>query len=123
MRNSLYASIIMPIAFLIGCNWGLDGVALSWVIAYPLVFFINIYRMLRVIGLQLSDFFYAIMPAMGTTIGMYLAVWATATLLTNNIDQWIKLPIMIVTGVLAYASLTLLFNKRGYREVIDLIRR
>ena len=123
MRNSLYASIIMPIAFLIGCHWGLDGVALSWVIAYPLVFFINIYRMLQVIGLQLSDFFYAIMPAMGTTIGMYLAVWATATLLTNNIDQWIKLPIMIVTGVLAYASLTLLFNKRGYREVIDLIRR
>ncbi|MCZ2395941.1 MAG: lipopolysaccharide biosynthesis protein [Chitinophagales bacterium] len=123
MRNSLYASIIMPIAFLIGCHWGLDGVALSWVIAYPLVFFINIYRMLQVIGLQLSDFFYATMPAMGITIGMYLAVWATATLLTNNIDQWIKLPIMIVTGVLAYIGLTLLLNKRGYYEIIDLIRR
>lgn len=123
MRNVLLASIIMPIAFLIGCNWGLEGVALSWVIAYPLVFFINIQRMLRVIELRLSDFFYAIMPAIGSTIGMYLTVRATATLLANNIDQWTKLLILITTGVLIYTSLTLLFNKRGYREVIDLIRR
>ncbi|MCC6916354.1 lipopolysaccharide biosynthesis protein [Nitrosomonas sp.] len=123
MRNVLLASIIMPIAFLVGCNWGLEGVALSWAIVYPLVFFINIQRMLLVIELRLSDFFYAITPAMGATIGMYLAVWTTATLLADNVDQWIKLLVMITAGMLAYAGLTLLFNKRGYHEVIDLVRR
>lgn len=60
---------------------------------------------------------------MGATIGMYLAVWATGTLLANNIDQWIKLAIMIVTGALVYIGLTLLFNKRSYREAINLIRK
>jgi O-antigen/teichoic acid export membrane protein len=123
MRNVLLSSIVMPVAFLIGCNWGLEGVAFSWIIAYPLVFFINTVRMLRVIELRLSDFFSAITPAMGTTIGMYLAVWATGTLLANNIDQWIKLAIMIVTGALVYIGLTLLFNKRSYREAINLIRK
>ncbi|MXS85797.1 lipopolysaccharide biosynthesis protein [Nitrosomonas sp. HPC101] len=123
MRNVLLSSIVMPVAFLIGCNWGLEGVAFSWIIAYPFVFFINTVRMLRVIELRLSDFFSAITPAMGATIGMYLAVWATGTLLANNIDQWIKLAIMIVTGALVYIGLTLLFNKRSYREAINLIRK
>lgn len=123
MRNSLYASIVMPVAFLIGCNWGLEGVALSWIIAYPLVFFINTLRMLQVIELRLSEFFYSIMPAIGSTIGMYLAVWTTAALLADNVGQWTKLLIMITAGVLSYASLTLLFNKRGYHEVINLIRK
>ncbi|SFU51552.1 Membrane protein involved in the export of O-antigen and teichoic acid [Nitrosomonas eutropha] len=123
VKNVLLASIVMPLALLAGSYWGIVGVALAWVTVYPLVLLVNIHRMLQVIALQLSDFFYAIAPATGSAIGMYLTVWGVGLLFTDDINQWAKLSAMITAGILVYGGLTLFFNRHGYHEVVDLIRK
>ncbi len=120
VKNVLLASIIMPIAFLIGSQWGIVGVAVAWVTVYPVVLVINIHRMLLVIGLRLNYFFQIIAPALGSTVGMYVAVWGTSWLLGGDIDQIIKLLVMVMIGVLTYVGLSLVINKQGYREILGL---
>lgn len=121
VRNAFLASIVMPIAFLIGSQWGIIGVSLAWVTVYPVVLAINIHRMLYAMELQLRNLFYAITPAVSSATGMYLAVWMMGLLLEGDINQWVKLLIMIATGVMAYGGLTLSFNRRGYQEVMNLV--
>ena len=52
--NLIIACVIMPAAFFIGAHWGLNGVALAWVVAYPILFLIMRYRTLPVLGVKLS---------------------------------------------------------------------
>ena len=120
VKNVLLASIVMPIAFVIGSQWGIVGVAVAWVTVYPVVLVINIHRMLLVVGLRLNYFFQVIAPAFGSAVGMYAAVWGTSWLLGGDINQIIKLLVMVMIGVLTYIGLSLVINKLGYREILGL---
>ncbi len=44
----------MPVAFLIGVNWGLKGVCLTWIIVFPFVAMIVFWASLRVIEIPVS---------------------------------------------------------------------
>ena len=121
VKNVLLASIIMPIAFLIGVQWGIVGVAIAWVTVFPVVLAINAHGMLLVIGLQLSDLLRAISPAVFSTTVMYINVWGVQWLLEGNIDLLTKLIVMILIGALTYGGLTLLINKKGYQEIFTFI--
>ena len=52
LRNVMLACLVMPPAFYIGTHWGIEGVAYAWLLAYPVVLFVNMRRMLAVIGLR-----------------------------------------------------------------------
>jgi len=121
LKNVILASIIMPIAFIIGVQWGIVGVAIAWVTVYPLVQAINVHRMLLVVGLKLIDLLRAIRPAVFMTTIMYINVWGVRWLLEGSIDLLTRLLVMILIGVLTYGGLTLLFNKKGYQEILTFI--
>jgi O-antigen/teichoic acid export membrane protein len=123
LKNVLVASFVMPIAFLIASHWGIIGIAVAWITAYPVVLIINMQCMLRVMKLRLSDFFRAIAPAAISGVGMYLSVWGGSWLLANNIGQLNKLLVMIGIGMLVYGALSLLINRQGCGEVYGLIRK
>ena len=54
MKVSIFAAIVMPIAFLIGSRWGTNGIAAAWVIAYPLITIPTYYRVMKKTGLTLE---------------------------------------------------------------------
>ena len=58
--------------------------------------------------------------ALGSSVGMYVAVWGTHWLLGGDINQIIKLLVMVMIGVLTYVGLSLVINKQGYREILGL---
>ena len=124
MKNILLSSFVIPIALLVGAiEGGLSGVAIAWVIVSPVLIINNVRLSLRVVELQLRDFFRAIVPVVISAAGMYLMVWMIGSQLGDNIDHLTKLLIMIATGVSVYGGLTLFFNKQGYQEVINLVRQ
>lgn len=123
LKNVLLASLIMPVAFIIGSQWGVIGVVMAWITIYPVLLLINIRRMLATMGLKLRDLFYAIAPAMGSAAGMYAAVCGGGWFIDGEVNHSVKLLTMIAIGVLTYACLTLLVNRQGYREVLNLIGR
>lgn len=119
LRNAILGCLIMPVAFYIGSRWGIAGVAYAWLIAYPVVLFLNLRRMLTVIGIPLGAVARQIAPALASAGGMMGVVWATRILWTGHAGV-AKLATEIVSGVIGYALLSLVCNRA---LVAELLRR
>jgi teichuronic acid exporter len=120
VRNMLVASVVMPIAFFVGCRWGLTGLSLAWVLVYPLVFVQNISNNLRALSLRARDFYQPMLrPAFGSAC-MFGAVASARLLIEAN--PIIKFALMVLIGASTYAVLMLLINRHGMHDVLKVMR-
>jgi teichuronic acid exporter len=117
LRNALLGCVVMPIAFYMGSRWGIAGVAYAWVIAYPVVLFVNLRRMLAVIGIPMAIVARQIAPAVVSASGMIVLVWATRLLWAGN-HMIVKLVVEIASGVIAYALFSLVCNRALMSELL-----
>ena len=121
--NVCTAFVVMPAAFWIGTNWDLLGLSMAWLIGFPLVFIINLKRMLPLLGLELSDALAAMaLPALAA-VGMYACVSMVRQLSAPGVPASVLMAMLIVAGIASYAIITLMTNKSGVREVVDLFRK
>ncbi|HKA43523.1 MAG TPA: lipopolysaccharide biosynthesis protein [Burkholderiales bacterium] len=121
-KQVLIASLVMPVAFAIGSVWGLVGIALAWVIAFPLVFAQSIRLFTPVLGLGARSILRSMAPSVVACAGMYLAVTAVRYLLAPQMGEYVQLVLLVLTGVAAYATLTVVFNRDGVKEVLGVFR-
>lgn len=117
----LFSAIAMPIAILVGVNWGIVGVSLAWIIAYPLIFLYNLSRILPFLRIRMHDFFYAIAKPVITSLIMYGAVIGFKTI-SGNTCSLSSLLLLIAAGSTVYCGMTITLNKEGCREALNLIR-
>lgn len=120
--NLLLAVIIMPVAFFIGSSWGVIGVSIAWVIAYPVVFVVMLARSVPLIGVSIKQpVMAAAMPAL-VSIAMYIAVVSSKSMLNIEGDM-ARLAISIAIGATVYAALSRFLCRREFGEVLELVRR
>ena len=122
--NQIIACFIIPGSILIGLKWGLQGVCLAWIIAYPIYFIIVLIRSLPAIGVSIVDYFNAIRVALLHASIMYLAVWlAREYLNTLTTPLIVQLIALIAVGALTYLSLTWFFQRDTLLELKELAHR
>jgi len=111
LGNVIIALAIMSVAFLLGVRRGVNGLALAWGIAYPLVFLISSVRALRALGVPARSFAGAILPAAfaGALMGGAVALLRTTVPIPGVALQ---VGVLILVGTLAYAAV--LFPLRRY---------
>ncbi len=63
MWNSVAYAVVMPVSFYVGTYWGLYGVALAWVVAYPLVTIPMYRRVFKTLKLPARDYLATVGPA------------------------------------------------------------
>jgi O-antigen/teichoic acid export membrane protein len=115
--NTIMVLIAMTVAFAIGVNYGVIGMAGAWVAAYPLVFCIAAARSLRAIGVPLREFIGAItMPAAAAAV-MCGAVLGIRTILPDHMQLWLRLAITIVAGIGVYLTLLLPYRDRALAQL------
>ncbi|MDQ3185264.1 MAG: lipopolysaccharide biosynthesis protein, partial [Pseudomonadota bacterium] len=122
LRNAIWASVILPLAFLIGVNWGLLGISLAWLVASPLMFLQSMWRVLPALGLRMSQLFKAMMPAAGAGFIMYIAVTAMRYTFMDGQGGVLRLCVMVAVGALAYCVVSFGLNRKGTHEVLDMLR-
>jgi len=114
MWNSVAYALVMPISFYIGTYWGLYGVALAWVAAYPVVTIPMYQRVLKTLELPARDYLATIRPAAGCTGLMAVAALAFRTFS----DDWspaLRLAGTIGAGGVVYlVAVTLLFREQFF---------
>jgi O-antigen/teichoic acid export membrane protein len=120
-KQVFIASIIMPVAFLIGCQWGLVGLALAWVIAFPVVFAAAIVLFLPIIGLRVRDLLVAMAPPVCACGGMYGAVTLARLMLGSEVNDVVRMTALALTGMATYGALTAIFFGDRWREVIRIL--
>lgn len=123
LRNAIWASLIAPFAFFIGVNWWeLLGLSLAWLMVSPLVFLQSMRRGLPALGLRLGQLATAMMPATGAGFIMYGAVTVTRHMFPLGTGGPLRLCVLITVGALAYSVVSFGLNRKGTREVLEMLR-
>lgn len=118
--NLLYASVIIPAAILFGSQYGLIGVCVAWLTAFPLVTIIEIVRSRPYVHMGIADFLQIFSrPLIGSAI-----MWGCVYMLTGINDEFsatiLGLALLCAAGTLVYFIFTYAFNRENLRELIAL---
>jgi hypothetical protein len=123
LKNATTACLILPAAFWVGAHWGLMGMSLAWLIGFPVVFFLNLLRMLPLVGLKISRILGAIARPAAAAGVMYACVFLARQVLAGSVSSPVLMAALILAGIAGYVTTTLATNRDGVREVLNLFRR
>jgi O-antigen/teichoic acid export membrane protein len=119
--NAVTASLMLPLGFLIGCYWwDIIGVSLAWVTIFPIIFLINLSRMLRTLKIGLLEVMAALRRPIVAAVIMYISVTMIKIILPG-FEPITRLSLSIIGGALVYVGMVLTLDRKGYYEVLDLI--
>ena len=121
LRNIFISSIAMPLAFALGCRYGLLGVSMAWLLVYPLMVLQGFHAASRHLGVSVRQMF---LP-MGRPFIAAASMGGGVLLLRSflPIPELPKLAILIVFGALVYGAVTYAINRAGLREFLAIIRK
>ncbi|WP_432768361.1 MAG: lipopolysaccharide biosynthesis protein [Sphingopyxis sp.] len=124
MFASLGGAILFPIAFLIGAQWGLVGMAWAWLIAAPLLLLITARLSAPLIGVSLGDIGRAMLPGLAPALVMAVGVGVAAQLLVPL--GWaapFRLMLLVGLGGVLYVALLWVLEREAIAEVLRLVLR
>lgn len=110
MRMSIMSFAIMPVAFYVAARWkGPSGVAATWIIFSPLTIVPLLFILLRKITLSYREYATALLPAIGGSAVMCLALLALKGRLPASLSLQALLAIQVGVGGTAYVGFILCF--------------
>jgi PST family polysaccharide transporter len=123
MQFSLVAAVVLPLIFYIGSHWGTTGVALGWLIGYPLVV-IPMYWVstLRLTGMDVPTYLRALWPATSATIVMAVVVLGLHVLRPARMPMGERLAADVLIGAATYVVVLLLVHGARLRAFLALVR-
>ncbi len=121
VANQLLACAVMTVAFLVGVQFGIVGLSLAWVIAFPAIFLLNLTTWLPIVRLRAAQLLGAMGRSALAGVGMLAAVAAVRSLW--SVDGPYALLLFILVGAASYSGLSLAINREALRDVRLLFRR
>jgi len=119
-RNTCVTAVVMCLAFVVGCQFGLVGLALSWVLAFPCVFLANLVRAAPHLDLHLGE----VIGALGRSALASGVMYGCVALAREHfaLPPLPMLLLLALLGAVAYLAASSLFNRRGIDEALALLR-
>jgi PST family polysaccharide transporter len=122
MHFSLLSTAVMIPAFIIGAHWGVTGVAMGWIVGYPLVVFPIMSYTFGIIQLPLRPYLAALWPALSGSAAMAAAVLALRHLTPAAWPATLAFALHTVTGAATYAAVVWFFHGHRVRAFMGLLR-
>ena len=123
-KNTVFAAVLYPAAFILGSHWGLIGVCVASLVAYPVQLAVLLRRVAIVTQTSLGALIAPLLPPLLGAALMSAAVRGVDLwLLPASLGAWSHFAWLIACGVLAYLGYTLLFLRPLIAEVAGLVRR
>ena len=119
---SATGAVLLPAAFLIGVQWGVIGLALTWLAVWPIFLAITAARSLPVIGLTWRDWFGTLTAPVTAAAAMALIV----LLIDRALPPLSSLPRLLLltgAGAAAYSAWLWFFARETVKDAIRMIRR
>lgn len=120
-RVSILGAVLLPVAFLIGVQWGVTGIAWAWVAAYPALVAISATWVLPVLQVSLRDFIRALAPPVLAGVAMFLGVRLCDHLLPA-MPTLARLAVLVAAGGAIYGLWLLVFARDRINELFELAR-
>lgn len=120
--NGAIGAVLLTAAFLVGIRWGLTGMAIAWLAAYPIYFALSARRALPVIGVAAATVARAIAPPVVASVAMAAAVMLVDHVLPPAPPP-AHLAILVGVGALTYAGWIAIFARPLLADLMRLARR
>lgn len=121
LRNNLTSVIVLPIAFLIGVRYGVNGLAAAWAIALPFVFAVNFRRSSATLGLKWRVLGRELRGPLSAGIVMVAAVQGLGMLLDDLLLPIPRLAVLVLTGAAVFVAVTTILDRGIWRELRHLL--
>jgi O-antigen/teichoic acid export membrane protein len=122
-RTSVLGSVLMPLVFIVGVTLdGARGIALAWLVAYPLLTAISAHWSLPAIGLKKRELAAAVLPPTLAGSAMGLAVVTLDGLIAHH-ALWLRVALLVAAGGAVYGLWLVCFARDRVNEVLSLLKR
>jgi O-antigen/teichoic acid export membrane protein len=119
-RGSVLGTVLMPLSYFAGVQWGVTGLAAAWLLAYPLLTAFSAAWSLPVIGIKPRELLGALQAPVLAGLAMAAGVILVDRTLPE-LPQVLRLAALVATGGAIYAGWLLTFARERIGEVLDLI--
>ncbi len=116
-------AVIFPPAFVIGCQWGIEGVAYAWLIGYPVVFAINALIASRRAGLDFSALMLAPIRPIVAGVIMIAAVTAVRLVLPDGLPRIGYFAMLVAVGAATYCVVLFSLFRNLAMEMLRVVYR
>ena len=121
MWLTLFALLVLPGCFYAGAQYNLTGVAIAWVIGFPLAILPGIVAVKRILGISWSQYSVPFRPAITGCICMLAAVFLVRLVLPADWHHGPRLGMQALTGVLAYIGVMWWLFEGRVRELYQIV--
>lgn len=120
MNNTLLTVLVLPLGFYVASRWGINGVAVAWLIMYPILAAPLFVRTFRLLELPIRKYVDSLWPATSSCLVMAGAVGLVEIAFPqSHISLWIK----ILVGGVAYAGSLLVLHRQRVLVLRSLLRQ
>ena len=122
MRYAVLCAIALPVSFYAGAKYaGTAGIALAWVVVFPLIVLPAYRRCLAAIGLPVRPYLQAIWPGLSSSILMAAVVVLLRWAMPSSTPLAIRLGAEILVGVLAFAVTCLALHRARVKALYQFV--
>ncbi|MEP7346382.1 MAG: lipopolysaccharide biosynthesis protein, partial [Gemmatimonadaceae bacterium] len=127
-RLSLYVNVfalaVMPVAFIVGARWGTTGIAMAWLVVYPIVVVVPMATMtFRQVQLGWGEYLRVLIPATSAVVVMSITVLAARAALPAGTSRIVALLAEVVAGGIAYAATLWFAHRERVLTFVRVVRR
>lgn len=103
MRYGVLCAVVLPTGFyLLGTRWGTVGLALVWVVVFPVLVLPAYWRVLRAIELSTREYLRALWPAASASLLMGVSVLVVKWTAGEDLPRALSFGAQVMAGVVVY---------------------
>lgn len=125
-RLGILTAIMMAAGFYYASRWGIEGVAVAWVVLYPLHFLAVYIRVRWRIQCSAASMVRSVWPAVSGCLAMTAAVLAARGTLGEQMAAPARLALEVAAGAIVYPAFVLVAHRdrvRRFRAILADLRR
>jgi O-antigen/teichoic acid export membrane protein len=120
--SSAAGAIIMPVAFLIGIQYGALGLGYAWLVGAPLLLIVTMAVSLPTIGARGRDILMAVLPS-AVAAGLMAGVVMLVTPYVSHMPAPVRLIILVIVGAAIYLGISWQVQRRTIEDLIGVWRK
>jgi PST family polysaccharide transporter len=122
MWLSIFSLVLLPVCFYVGVQYGLIGVAVGWLIGFPLSLLPAFVYINRILAASWADYWRALRPALVGCAVMLGVVALVREVLPGEWHYGIRLAVQSSAGALTYVGVLLIFFGKRIRQMYGVAR-
>ncbi|GAB5349813.1 lipopolysaccharide biosynthesis protein [Alteriqipengyuania sp. 357] len=118
-QTSIIAAVLLTASYAVGLQWGMVGLAASWLVGYPLLIACSARLCLPVLGVSARDYLAALAPPLAAGLVMWASVRVIAPF-TGDFPTIVQLAAQVALGGIVYCAVMLLIGRDRVLELLEL---